>query len=437
MAKKKTESVEGSPTEDNIVPEVEVNVEEAPKKVAEKVTNPDDSALEFFNYAATDKFILTINKQLKIEKVTHGADERLIGRGLPTASISLNHFLGRGYLRKKIHMAYGEKSSTKTFLDYATVARLQRLCRNCLGVLPLNDHISSVLRSFYGASDCACGKPEMHRMLRIDHESDYAKSDNTAEGLKEKKKAHMERIGVIPRAYTVAYTSSIEDSVDVFKEAVPSLVYDYISLDSIQGTSSDYVYDKEGHDETMGIDPRKLNTLLRNVMNSFHSVGINNFQWLPAINLISQVRAKIGNTGGRPAAPKYSGGFGLEHQNSLITRFKRISYIGESGQEKETMDEGTYGLRVAYRNEKFKMDGDGTPYFTGEYEVYIRDTNFGLLYGDFNYVDELVLVGLDKGLITQRGAYYYLDGKSYQGKKQLNEAMREDPGFSKKILYPA
>lgn len=392
------------------------------------------SKIEYIQKSVLTETINRINKKLGIEKATFGNDFRLKPYKIPTASISLNKKMGGGFLRRKIHLSYGEKSSGKSFFDYKTVAILQRLCRNCLGILPMNDYIAQNLRYYYNFHECNCSNPEMHRCFRIDYESDYMITDPELKEKNEKKKLiHIEKIGVIGEAFTVAFASSIEECVDIIKEVIPSLEFDYLTIDSLQGGQSDYVYEKEGHDETMGVEPRKINIVLKNIMNAFHKIGINNYRWAPVVHIISQVRMKVG---ARIPTVFYSGGKGLEHQNSFTLKWSRESYLGESNQELTNTKELIYGLRVGYKSEKYKLDATNIDdiYFSGTIDMYIRDTNFGYKYGDFNYIKEIIDVGLETGKIIQRGAVFDVAGSSFKGRQALQKAIQENPEILKVIL---
>ncbi|MEO0074876.1 MAG: hypothetical protein ABIK31_02065 [candidate division WOR-3 bacterium] len=390
--------------------------------------------LEFIKKSVLSETINKINKKLGIEKATFGNDTRLQPYKIPTASISLNKRMGGGFVRRKIHLSYGEKSSGKTFFDYKTVATLQRLCRNCLGILPINDYVAQNLRMYYNIPECNCSSPEMHRCFRIDYESDYmVTSPKEKENLESKKLIHMEKLGVIGEAYSVAFASSIEECVDILKEVIPTMEYDFVTIDSLQGGQSDYIYEKEGHDETMGVEPRKLNIVLKNIMNSFHKIGIDNYRWAPVVHLISQVRMKVGS---KIPISTHSGGKGLEHQNSFTLRWSRESYLGESNQELANTKETIYGLRVGYKNEKFKLDSTGLDeiYFSGTVDLYIKDTNFGFKYGDYNYLREIIDVGIESGKIVQRGSVFDVSGETFKGRQGIQKAIQENPEILKVIL---
>lgn len=378
-----------------------------------------------FSFKDRDKHIDLLNKKLKKDKITHGADPRLEFKVIPTCSISLNHFMGGGYRRRKIHLIYGEKSVGKSFFDYKNIATLQRLCRNCLGVLPVfTDRLSWFLLNFFGYKTCNCESPQAHICGRLDLESDYSSVSSPEDTDKFKKKlSHMEALGVIPEMLTVGFAASVEDAIDITKEWVPSLYFDYISIDSIQGTQSDYVYGKDGDEDTMGIDPRKINILLRNMIHSFHEVGIDSYSKLPAINLVSQVRIKIGPT---VSYADHSGGEGLKHQSSSTLKFNRLAYLGSGLEEyKSHKDHDIAGIRMGYINDKSKID---SPYYQGEVDFFFKDTKDPFYKkGDMDYFSEYMKVSIITGKIKQRGAYFYVGDESIQGIKNLREYLINNP----------
>jgi hypothetical protein len=385
---------------------------------------------QFFDYSKQKSFINRLNNKIKIEKITTGDDPRLSFRKLPTSSIGLNRKLGGGFARRKIHLSWGERSSGKSFFDYKNIAILQRLCRNCLGVLPFDDKVASDLRTFFAFENCSCGNPQMHRCGRVDYESDYESVNKPEETDKFKnKETHMKKIGIIPEALTVMFASSIEECIDIAKDTILNKELDYFSIDSLQGGQTKTVFDKDGVSETMGIDPKKINVLLRDIMYAFHHVGIDNYQDLPVVHIIAQVRMKMGPT---MSFASFSGGKGLEHQVSVILKWVRESYLGANGQELDSIDyNSTYGIRTAYKNEKSKLD---EPYFSGKIDIITKDTTFGLNHGDINYLLELVDIGIESGKIRQSGAYFYIGEDKFQGYSKLQEALRNDKELVKKII---
>lgn len=433
MAKKKNIVIETETDESAEQEVVETPPESVPEVKAEvsdaKPVKPVDVS-KLFDMSKQKTFINRLNNKMKIEKVTTGKDTRLAFKKLPTCSLGLNKKLGGGMARRKIHLSYGERSSGKSFFDYKNIAVLQRLCRNCLGVLQFTDHVATDLRNYFLFPDCSCGNPQMHRCGRIDYESDYeSAADPSKTDVFVAKENHMKKIGIIPEALTIMFASSIEECIDIAKDTITNLELDYFSIDSLQGGQSKYVYDKDGVNDTMGIDPKKINVLLRDIMYAFHHVGINNYHELPVVHIIAQVRMKMGPT---MSFASFSGGKGLEHQVSLIMKWVRDSFLGSNGQELDGIDyNSTFGIRTSYKNEKSKLD---EPYFSGKVDIITKDTSYGLKHGDMNYLLELIDLGIENGKIRQSGAYFYLGEDKFQGWVKLQEALRERKDLVKMLL---
>lgn len=391
---------------------------------------------KFFDAKALKETHQRLNKMMGVERAVAGNDNRLQFQALPSFSIGLNHYLGGGYRRRKMHLVYGDKSSGKSFADYRTTAILQRLCRHCLGVLPFdNDRLCDILRGYFLKEDCGCKNPEAHRVCRIDYESDYEYvSDPEDTVVYQKKVAHSERIGVIPEFLSVIFAASIEDCIDIMKDVISHKSFDYISIDSIQGTQSEYVMGKEGNQDTMGIDAKRLTNLLRSIMHSFHQFGVESFHEMPAINIISQIRMKIGPT---LAFGSYSGGKALEHEVSFIGKQARIAYLTTDGNPvTSTTKNDLCGLRIGYHNEKSKL---AIPYFSGEFDLYFRDVPaLGKAYGDIDYFRELMKLGIENGAITKAGGGMYVVGsEKFKGESELEKGLSTNRNLVSEICNRA
>lgn len=377
---------------------------------------------KFFDSKQLKETTQRLNKKMGVERAVIGNDTRLQFPTLPTFSIGLNHYLGGGYRRRKMHLVYGDKSSGKSFGDYKTTAILQRLCRNCGGVLPFeDDKICTILERYFLKPECKCKSPEAHRVCRIDYESDYEHvSDPEDTDVYQRKVSHAERIGVIPDYLSVIFAASIEDCIDIMKDVILHKSFDYISIDSIQGTQSEYVMGKEGNQDTMGVDAKRLTNLLKSTMHSFHLHGVESFHEMPAVNIISQVRMKIGPT---MAFAMYSGGKALEHEVSFIGKQARIAYLTTDGNPVTSIGKNDLcGLRVGYHNEKSKVN---IPYFSGEFDLYFRDVpGLNKFYGDIDYFRELLKIGVENGaIVKQGGGIYAVGGEKFKGESELENGL--------------
>lgn len=387
---------------------------------------------KFFDTKKLKETHQRLNKMMGVERAVIGDDSRLQFAALPTFSIGLNHYLAGGYRRRKMHLVYGDKSAGKSFGDYKTTAILQRLCRTCLGVLPIeDDKLCVILYRYFLRPECKCKSPEAHRVCRIDYESDYEHvSDPEDTDIYQRKVSHAERIGVIPEFLSVIFAASIEDCIDITKDVIAHKSYDYISIDSIQGAQSEYVMGKEGSQDTMGVDAKRLTNLLKSIMHSFHLHGIESFNEMPVVNIISQVRMKIGPT---LAFGSYSGGKALEHEVSFIGKQAKICYITTDGNPVTSIGKNDLcGLRIGYHNEKSKLN---IPYFSGEFDLYFRDVP-GLKkeYGDIDYFRELLKLGIENGaIVKQGGGVYAIGGEKFKGEGELQQGLWEKRNLVQEI----
>lgn len=386
---------------------------------------------KYFDAKKNKEVINRLNKKFKTEKAVVGNDKRSHFAVLPTYSIGLNRKMGGGFRRRKVQLSYGEKSVGKSFGDYKNTAVLQRLCRHCLGILPFEDKLCEILKMYFLYQPCNCSDPKTHRICRIDYESDYEYvSDPEDTEVYQNKKSHSERIGVIPEFLTVIFASSMEECIDIVKDVIPNKEFDYISVDSLQGSQSNYVFDKDGDDQTMGVDAKMLTRMLKDVSHGFHKGGVEDFLEMPTVHVISQMRMKMGQ---QMAFSTFSGGKALEHNTGAILKWNRINYITMDGNPVTSLGKNDLGgIKVGYKNEKSKV---GVPYFSGEVELYFRDIpKLEMEHGDVNYLLELIDLGIESGTIQQAGAFYTIAGEKFKGKVQLNSAVREDSSLVSAIL---
>jgi hypothetical protein len=120
--------------------------------------------------------VLDINKKFKTTKITTlDKAKSFILKRMFSGSVLLDELTGGGWGYKRIQMQYGYRSSGKNAIFNQTIAYNQRICRNCLGVLPEDynnehDRHSIFLRHVLGMPECKCENPEGRIFFILDFE---------------------------------------------------------------------------------------------------------------------------------------------------------------------------------------------------------------------------------------------------------------------------
>jgi recombination protein RecA len=129
------------------------------------------------------------------------------------------------------------------------------------------------------------------------------------------------------------------------------------------------------------------------------------------IIFINQLRTNPGTTYGNP---EYTpGGNSLKYYASLRLEVRRGDWIFDVEDKKKKL-----GQVVKFKVVKNKTD---VPYKEGYFKF--------LYTGEIDKVDELLSIGLLNGTITRHGAYYELAENKWQGREEMEKALKEDANF--------
>lgn len=130
---------------------------------------------------------------------------------------------------------------------------------------------------------------------------------------------------------------------------------------------------------------------------------------------INQLRTNPGAS--KYANPEYTpGGKALKYYASIRAEIKRGEWLMSEKNKDEKI-----GQVVKFRIIKNKTD------------VPNREGYFKYLYtGHLDQVDELVSLGILKGVITRKGAYFSVADQSFQGREALEKKLTEDKEFLEK-----
>ena len=200
-----------------------------------------------------------------------------------------------------------------------------------------------------------------------------------------------------------------------------------IVIDSVGSMSSDSEVDKAMEDIHMNQNALFLNRAMRKwqaAMNGGVSEDLESPTTLLVINQSYQ-------TLGTYSVDVAQGGRGLRHGKglSLKTRIKEKVY-------NNTSRDAVLGVHVAVENLKNKT---GMPYRKAEYYLNLNDNDPELGYCEVDMANQILDLGLELGLVTQRGAWTFYtttDGveMKWNGKAAMLKDLRDMPDVQQTVL---
>lgn len=200
-------------------------------------------------------------------------------------------------------------------------------------------------------------------------------------------------------------------------------------LDSIAVLSPNKEQDTSMEDTIrMGIPQQLLGEFLRKYNSNNNRLKREGKRAFSLIG-INQLREKIGAYGD----PEYTpGGRAKEYYSSVDIRFRRGDWISEgTGENKEFV-----GQIVKFKIEKNKTFKRMQ---TGECDFYFAENSAGIpVFFNDNY-KEVVMCGIEWGVIERTGAWFVHAGKKFQGLPALLAALTKDAALvneiKQKVLY--
>jgi RecA/RadA recombinase len=234
---------------------------------------------------------------------------------------------------------------------------------------------------------------------------------------------YLKKCGVIVEELLVSDPADTEEGIEYVRELVQSLEVDGIIWDSLQAAVPKYVKGREADEATMGTEAKQNALLMRLASSAFSAYDLKDekYSYMPALFIISQVRASLGFI---QKAPSYSGGFAVKHFVSLALEAMRKHYLREDG-TKSPFDGSFYGQKIRWRTEKTKLSA---PSSMREFDYYFKDgANFKT--GEIDHCGEIVELGVEKGLIEKAGTWYKTKGEKFQGMEELKKFFRDTPVF--------
>ena len=313
----------------------------------------------------------TLNKKYGENTVTIGVPTSMkVKNYIPTGSLSLDIDLGGGIPEGRFIEISGKESSTKTTQVCHIVANAQKL-----------GHVV-VWADVEGTSD----------------------------------EAYFKRLGIDTSRLIYFKPDSTEEATEIILQCQRSGEVTVGVIDSI----AQMIPNKEADskmDETvrMGIPQQLLSEFLRkwNANNNrleregkkpFTLIGIN------------QLREKIGAYGDPEYAP---GGNAKNFAASVVIRLRRGDWLSEGkGDNKRIVGQVTkYNVT---KNKLYKRMQ------SGEFNFYFAENSAEItpLYND--NIQEIIVLGVDWGIIERKGAWFIYNEQRYQGLDNLVEALRND-----------
>lgn len=207
-----------------------------------------------------------------------------------------------------------------------------------------------------------------------------------------------------------------EDALDFLKEVINSDIAHLIVLDSIEGIVPEKELLSSAQDAQMAVKARLMNSAVRQWTTL---IGKSMLTPKPAIVAINQLRDSLSMY-----SPKTTpGGLGMKFFASL-----RIEIKG--GKATKNKANETISREIKAIAQKNKLS---TPYRQGYWTLYsAEDQEFPQGYCDCTSF--VITEAQNLGLVEQKGAWFYYDGETYQGKSSLVDHLYDNPEIYRNFL---
>ena len=439
--------------------------------------------------------VLDINKKYKTTKITTLDKAKSFNlKRMFSGSILLDELTGGGWGYKRIQMQYGYRSSGKNAIFNQTIAYNQRICRNCLGVLPQdfnneNDRHARFLRYVLGMPECHCNNPEGRIFLILDFEKslsvegqkivivkditdkkteekiseiDYDERVEKFNVLSEKPKLeeneqielkvmekwfknlnieeqeiiqesttdYLIKCGVKVNKLLVADPEDTEEGVELVRPLIKSISTDGIIWDSLQAATPKYIILKDASEQTMGAQAKSNGLLMSHIFSSYAANDLTDEHEAYKPAFFISSQMRSSLGGFIAKQDSFSGGHSVAHACSFINELKREKYVNKAGIEVANFKESFYGQKIRMRAEKNKMGVPGNMY---EITYYFKDAD-NCKTGEIDHTSEIITLGIENGKIERRGnTYFATENDSFVGIEKLTTFFRENPEFVGKV----
>jgi len=218
------------------------------------------------------------------------------------------------------------------------------------------------------------------------------------------------KLGVDIDKLVISQISAGEEVFDIVDMLLESDVA-IIVVDSVASLVPKYEIEESIEKQTMALQARLMSKALRKLTGKAAKNKT-------LIFFVNQIREKIGSYGNPEIT---SGGRALGFYASLRVEVRRGEFL--------TCNKRKIGQQVKFKVTKSKIC---QPYRDGYFLFYYPDTknpNSEL----FDTADELVSMLLIQDKIKRRGSYYDVLNKTFQGREELEQAIRTKPKFKEKL----
>lgn len=235
--------------------------------------------------------------------------------------------------------------------------------------------------------------------------------------------AFLKAIGVNAEALLYSQPDGMEEACQLLLDMQRSGEVHLAVLDSIAAMSPNKEQETSMEDTVrMGIPQQILGEFFRKFQANNNRLNREGKRPFTLIG-INQLREKIGAYGD----PEYTpGGRAKGFTCSVDLRLRRGDWITEgSGNDKEIV-----GQVVKFKIEKNKTFKRMQ---TGEFDFYFAENNAGVPVFFNDNEKEIVMCGVEWGIIERTGSWFVCFGQKYQGLNALVTALKDDPEMVQKL----
>lgn len=312
-----------------------------------------------------------INAALKGNVVKMGSDLGLKVEYLPTSVLPIDILLQGGIPRGRFVEFYGDYSTLKSYVGLKAIATTQ-------------------------ASGGICA------LIDTEHSYDPAWSAT---------------LGVDTENLIIQQPETGELAMDTAEALIRGNI-DLIVFDSIAATLPQTERNKRLHDES--VQPARQAQLMSLAMRKLTAANSKT-----AMVWINQTRLNVGVTFGNPES--LPGGRAMPYYASYRINMKKVGKITRDVQswdgEKMVPAKEQVGQKFKAIVEKSKLSKPFRDvYFTWDYET-----------GEVDEIGFMIALGLESGLITQKGAAWTFDGQNYRGRENFKTAVVNDPAIVQRM----
>ena len=214
------------------------------------------------------------------------------------------------------------------------------------------------------------------------------------------------RCGVNLDDLLLSQPDSAEQALEICEYLVRSSAVDIVVIDSVAALVPKAEVDGDMGDTHVGLQARLMSQALRKLTAAISRSDC-------SVIFINQIREKVGVIWGSPEVTP--GGRALKFYSSVRIDLRRIESIKQAGE--------FVGNRVRARIVKNKV---APPFNTAELDIMFNE--------GISKQGELLEIGVDKGFVTKRGAFYsFGDVRLGQGRENAKQFLKENPDIGAQI----